>query len=229
MSDKPPVSALAGLENAANLVKEKSELTVEKIQNIEQATMFIKDNENKITNAWFSLAHALKKVRDEQLYSVRYENFEEYYKNELNYAKTMVYNFIKVAENFPLTTKDELINLGITKLIDLTQIDNEKREEFIENNNLQEMSSKQIKEKIKQNNKPKLSNQGKEFYLEEEEYKTIQKLNGDFNGFKNIIEEIATNDEHAKLTHEKAIYLNNMLEVAKKEMLKMEKMIKKYI
>ena len=50
--------------------KTQNEIKLIDIVSMEQATTFIKLNDNNITNSWFNMSHALKKVRDEKLYKI---------------------------------------------------------------------------------------------------------------------------------------------------------------
>lgn len=97
------------------------------------------------------LAHALIKVRENKLYIEKYSSFEEYYTNELNYRKQSVYNFIRIAESFPLTTDNEIVNLGVRKLLELSNpsLSIESRNNYIEENNLKSKSSAEIKQDVK--------------------------------------------------------------------------------
>ena len=230
MSGKP-LSMLTGLENMANLVKQTNNMTVEKINNIGQATSFIKDNDTKIANAWFNLAHALKKVRDEKLYEGQYLDFEDYYMNELKYAKTMVYNFIKVAENFPLNTKEEVVGFGVTKLISLSELGEEKREEFLEDNDVSNMTVKDIKMNIKQSNKPYTpTNDGTDINFTLDEFDKVKDIYKNINRFNMMIGEMAEKTSQEELIDYNKIYvLHEKCIKAKKEIRQMEKMIKKYL
>ena len=71
------------------------------------------------------------------------------------YKQSMAENYIKVYREYgdsqltifgDLSESQSLGNLGITKLIELTVIEPERREEFVEENNVEDMSVKELKE-----------------------------------------------------------------------------------
>lgn len=230
MKDKP-ISILTSLEGMAGLVKQNSDMTVEKISNIEQATTFIKDNDSKIANAWFNLSHALKKVRDEKLYEGKYSDFEDYFENELKYGKTAVYRFIKIADTFPLNTKEEVIRLGVTKLINIAALDEEKREEFLEENNVENMTVEEIKANVKQIKEvfvPKNDNVNISFTPDE--YDKVKEVYVNFNKLNTIIEELATTtSQETPIDYNKMYVLYDKCSKAKSQIRQMEKMLRKYI
>lgn len=132
------------LENNINVVPEIGD-----IHTLEDATNFIRRNDREVTQSWFNLAHAFKKVRDEKLYIEKYETFQEYFSNELGYSKRMVYYFINLAESYPIGTSEELLKLGVKKLLEMSDMPEEERIDYVKNNNVLDMSASDIKRDLK--------------------------------------------------------------------------------
>lgn len=205
-----------------------AEQTIQDISNIEQATNFIKKNDSQVTLGWFNMSHALKKVRDEKLYEDKYETFEEYFKNELQYKKTMVYKFIKIATIFPLNSSNSVLNCGVTKLISLVELNEGERNELFEYNDIAKMSVSELKDKIREKKTINIENYNKTFQISQEEQNVVYTLTKDLTNFHNIIKCLSEQNTN-QLSHQQIIQLNQSLDKTKKEMKKIDKMIKKYL
>ena len=96
---------------------------------------------------------------------VPYGEWGKWCETMTGYKQSMAENYIKVYREYgdsqmsifgDLSESQLLGNLGITKLIELTVIEPEKREEFVKDNDVEEMSVKELKEllsKEKEKNK----------------------------------------------------------------------------
>lgn len=74
--------------------------------------------------------------------NIPYGEFQNWLENEVNYSKSTAYNFMKVAKEFP---DFQLVgNLGMKKLLALTGIEAENREKIINNNDLDNMTVKEV-------------------------------------------------------------------------------------
>lgn len=78
--------------------------------------------------------------------NLSYGEFQNWLENEVNYSKSTAYNFMKVAKEFP--NFQQVGNLGMRKLLALTGIETESREKVIANNDLENMTVKQVKQAI---------------------------------------------------------------------------------
>lgn len=74
--------------------------------------------------------------------NLSYGEFQNWLENEVNYSKSTAYNFMKVAKEFP--NFQQVGNLGMRKLLALTGIETESREKVIANNDLENMTVKEV-------------------------------------------------------------------------------------
>lgn len=79
--------------------------------------------------------------------NLSYGEFQNWLENEINYSKSTAYNFMKVAKEFP--DFHAVGNLGMKKLLALTGIEAESREKVIANNDLDNMTVKEVEEVVK--------------------------------------------------------------------------------
>lgn len=233
MGDKKPISIFDQLQQnnqAIVQMNKNNETTIQEITNIEQATDFIKSNDLKIASAWFNLAHCLKKVRDEKLYLEKYSSFQEYFENELKYKRTMVYKFISLAEKYDVDTTSEIVNLGVTKLFELEILDEDEKAVFIENNDINEMSVSELKNRLKHAKSINIENYKTRINFSSDEFEKFQKFNRNLNGFNEIMNDFIDEKQgDVEIDHTQICYLNDVFEKTKKDMRQLEKLIKKYI
>lgn len=106
--------------------------------------------------ALYEMCKNLKRMRDEQLYKhLGYEDFETYCVDKANIKKRQAYNYIKTVEELGNNFLQSNTNIGITKLELLTHVPALDRDEFMDNNNVTEMSVSELEkqiEKLKQDN-----------------------------------------------------------------------------
>lgn len=99
--------------------------------------------------AMVSFALNLKKMRDEKLYSeLGYESFELYTVEAVGLKKSQAYDYISALERLGSEELKRVSPLGITKIKLLSAFNPLDRAEFLEQNDVSEMSARQLKEKI---------------------------------------------------------------------------------
>lgn len=105
---------------------------------------------NAVANALVDFALSLKKMRDRELYThFGCENFEEYTEKIVGIKSRQAYTYIRAVEGFGEVKMIEHSSLGITKLSMLLDVPANERDDFIEQNNVAEMSTRVLQEKIK--------------------------------------------------------------------------------
>lgn len=110
----------------------------------------IREHTTAIGEHFIALAQSLKQMRDEKLYiELGYNTFDAYIEGSGHpFGSRQAYNYIRVYENFDKKFIEEHSSLGVTKLEMLTKIFRGDVENFIEENNVEEMSSRELKEAI---------------------------------------------------------------------------------
>lgn len=97
------------------------------------------------------IAIDLKEIRDRRLYAeLGYSDFAEYCENATKTGKRQAYNLISLVEQYKIDDLSRLAYLGSTKLIALKSLGKEEREELIESGKAEELSVRELKEKIKE-------------------------------------------------------------------------------
>lgn len=97
------------------------------------------------------IAIDLKEIRDRRLYAeLGYSDFAEYCENATKTGKRQAYNLISLVEQYKIDDLSRLAYLGSTKLIALKSLGKDEREELIESGKAEEMSVRELKEKIKE-------------------------------------------------------------------------------
>ena len=108
--------------------------------------------EQTAASAIMSLCENLKKMRDTELYkSLGFEKFEDYTEQACNIKQRQAYNYIRTYEKLGERFLQSNAQLGITKLQLLTEVCAIDREEFVQSNDLEQMSVSEIKKLIKEN------------------------------------------------------------------------------
>ena len=116
----------------------------------------IKANSHAMEDSLWEVCKGLKEMRDGKLYKeLGYDNLEDYSENEVGIKKTQAYCFIKIAESYSEENFRPVGKIGTTKLFLLTKLDEPIREEFIQNDDVSEMSKRELEEKIKEINELK--------------------------------------------------------------------------
>jgi len=106
----------------------------------------------------------LKRMRDSQLYiELGFNTFEEYCEEKAGIKQRQAYNFIRVIEELGTDYVKINARLGITKLVELARLDTADREELESTTDLEDVTAKELREKIaeltKKNEQLKLDNE----------------------------------------------------------------------
>lgn len=142
-------------------------------KSLEESEAVIKNSENFIGMGLWNIGNELKYIRDNKTYEEKgYFSFEEYAGMELDYSRASAYNYISIAEKYSVQSLGQIGHLGITKLIELGKIGEEERKEFIENNPVNEITTRELQKAIKE--KKELEKQVEE--LKSKPAKVIEKI-----------------------------------------------------
>jgi chromosome segregation ATPase len=88
-------------------------------------------------------------MRDGKLYKeLGYQNFEDYCENEIGFSRMQAHRMISIADNLPKDFVTSMLQIGTTKLSLLAKLDEPERQEIIQNNDLENTSVKELKNKI---------------------------------------------------------------------------------
>lgn len=113
----------------------------------------IKANTHAMEDSFWEVCKGLKEMRDGKLYKeLGYDNFDDYSQNEIGIKRNQAYKYAKIADTYTDENVSPGIHLGATKLFLLTKLDEPLREDFIQNNDVSEMSKRELEEKIKEIN-----------------------------------------------------------------------------
>lgn len=95
----------------------------------------------------------LKRMRDSRGYiALGFEKFEDYTENACNIKKRQAYTYIQAYEQLGSDFLQSNAQLGITKLLLLTEVCAVDRADFVEENDLEGMSVAEVKKLVDQNN-----------------------------------------------------------------------------
>lgn len=95
------------------------------------------------------MAIKLKEMRDDKLYVIAgFETFGDYVEQAVGLKERQAYNYIRVYEDLPKDFLQSNAKIGVTKLTLLASITASNREEIMENENVEEISVRELKEKI---------------------------------------------------------------------------------
>ena len=104
-------------------------------------------------NALVSLCRNLKHMRDTKGFTaLGFEKFEDYTETACNIKKRQAYNYIQSYERLGSDFMQSNAQLGITKLLLLTEVCAVDRADFVEENDLEGMSVAEVKKLVAQNN-----------------------------------------------------------------------------
>lgn len=125
-------------------MEESTELQVfdlaEKTAKVKVLTAQIGQNIIEIGNTILEVQHNLQKG-----------DFESWLKTGINYSRRTAYNFMKIAKEF--SNVQPVAQLGMRKLLALAGIEAEEREKFIQENDLKNMTVKEVEETIEMKKK----------------------------------------------------------------------------
>ncbi len=119
-------------------------------------------NGNDAAEAMCSLAMNLKKMRDERLYEeLGFDSFENYTEKAVGLKKSQAYDYIKALETLGEDVFRSTGRLGITKVKALCAFSPTQAEQFVNENNVDEMTVKDLKAKVEE-----LTKQGEQLTLD---------------------------------------------------------------
>ena len=155
-------------------------------------------------NSMVEMCKGLKKMQIEKLYTeLGYESFEDYTEQAVGIKRSQAYKYIKVLDNLGEDFIHSNAQLGISKLALIAAVGiKEDREEMLKDNEMSEMSTREIQELV-----DKVKFQGEQLSLLEEELEESKSVSADnkadeLDKLKNELEETKKQLTQASL-HEK--------------------------
>lgn len=176
-----------------------------KKKSLAESEAVIKSNESLVGMGLWSIGNELRIIKNSKSYQEKgYNDFEEYSKNELNYSRSHTYNFISIAEKYSVQSIGQIGNYGINKLLSLARLPDPERNDFIKQNNVDDMTSRELQAAIKA--KKEAEEKAKQLETENNELKnqkpkevikTVEKevIPKDYHGLKDKIFKLENNLE----------------------------------
>lgn len=126
--------------------------------------------------AFVEVCKGIKKMQIEKLYiELGYENFEDYTEKALNLGRSQAYKYIRLLDNLGEDFVHSNAQLGISKLALIASVEiKEDREEMLKDNEMSEMSTREIQELVE-----KVKFQGEQLSLLEEELEESKSVSAD--------------------------------------------------
>ncbi len=103
---------------------------------------------NTAAMALVEFSRLLKKMKDEKLYEAFDQTFDEYVEKQVGIKKRQAYTYIAAYERLGAPMMEQNAGLGITKLELLSQVSPLERDEVLENHDLGEMSTADVKKLV---------------------------------------------------------------------------------
>lgn len=108
-------------------------------------------NAQSAQESLYEVCKGLKEMRDGKLYKeLGYSEFNDYCSAEVGISDRTVYRYISIAENLPEEFVTPVSRIGTTKLALLATLSEDDRKEITENNDVAEMSKRELEAKIKE-------------------------------------------------------------------------------
>lgn len=124
----------------------------------------------------YEVCKGLKEMRDGKLYKeLGYSSFEDYCESEVGVSRFMAYKYVSVAE---IKNVESIQQIGVTKLSLLAKLDEPQREEIQQNTDLESVSVRELKEKIKELEKDKVSAKERQDKLLKKNIELVEEING---------------------------------------------------
>lgn len=158
-------------------------------------------------SALISLAQNLKRMRDDKLFvQLGYDSFEDYTEKAVGLKRRQAYNYISALEKLPTHLLQSNAHLGITKLELLAQVPALDREDFLEDNDVDGMSVREMEELVK-----KVKEQGEQLSMLGSENERLKDENANLQSAKNELDAISNlEDELTVQLNEKDAELDNV-------------------
>lgn len=113
----------------------------------------IKANSHAMEDSFWEVCKGLKEMRDGKLYKeLGYQNFEDYSQNEIGISRMQSHRYIKIAESLTEENVTSMLHLGTTKMFLISKLDEQDREDLIEKTDIENTSTRELEEKIKEIN-----------------------------------------------------------------------------
>lgn len=132
------------------ILKQENELNEKQVE-------FLNTHEKILTcgsvigNTLLDLASNLKKMKDEKLYiEAGFDTFEDYSEQACGLKRRQAYNYIKILDSLGSDFVHSNAQIGVSKLVLLSSLSEEEKQEVVENNDLEEVTVNELKEQIKQ-------------------------------------------------------------------------------
>lgn len=104
-----------------------------------------------VQTALIDMCKDLKEMRDCALYSeLGYETFEEYSEQACGIKQRQAYSYIAAYEKLGENYMEENAHLGITRLELISQISSYEREDFLAENDVEKMSTRELKKQVEE-------------------------------------------------------------------------------
>lgn len=104
-----------------------------------------------VQTALIDMCKDLKEMRDRALYTeLGYETFEEYSEQACGIKQRQAYSYIAAYEKLGENYMEENAHLGITRLELISQISAYEREEFLAENDVEKMSTRELKKQVEE-------------------------------------------------------------------------------
>lgn len=102
-----------------------------------------------VQSALIDMCRDLKQMRDDDLFKeLGYETFEDYSEQACGIKQRQAYSYISAYEKLGEDYIKNNTSLGITKLELISQISSYEREEFLEDNDVEELSTRELKKQV---------------------------------------------------------------------------------
>lgn len=110
----------------------------------------LKHHANTVVGEMIEIGRCLKEINDRRLYQyLDTSTFAEYAEKAVGLKERAAYNYITAYETYGSDGLQKYGQLGITKLVALTQLNDTDREEMLESGRAEELSTRDLKEEIK--------------------------------------------------------------------------------
>lgn len=149
--------------------------------NIEKTTTEILMLKDQTAQNIIEIGKRLIEVKE----NVGYGNFGEYLKNKVEFSRQTANRFMSIAAEF--SNCSSLSNLGSTKLFLLAGLDEEDRQEVMQENNVEDMTTRELEQVVKEKKEIKRQLEAEQEYSQELQ-EAIKEKEGQIKTLRNEIE-----------------------------------------
>lgn len=172
----------------------------------------------------FEVCKGLKEMHDSKLYKeLGYSSFEQYTEEEVGIKRHQAQKYVAIADMKNGDSNHHFEQLGVTKLALLAKLDEPQREEIQQTVNVEDVSVRELKDKIsaltKKNEKllertQKAENQAERFKEQREELcGKLDSLNADLGQERDMTKELT--EKNNKLSDDLSLAMDNIIELEK--------------